>query len=107
MTRATALALLNEHRAELAAFGLRRLALFGSVARDEAGPDSDVDVLVEFEGKPTFDRYAGLYDCLEDLLGIPVDLVTTSAVRPFMRKTVEEDAREVLAFMLETPGLPT
>ncbi len=95
MTRDTALALLNEHRDELTAFGLRRLALFGSVARDEAGPESDVDVLVEFDGKPTFDRYAGLYDCLEDLLGIPVDLVTASAVRPFMWKAVEEDALEV------------
>ena len=53
----------------VAAFGLRRRALFGSVARDEAGPDSDVDVLVEFEGWATLDRYAGLYDRLEDLLG--------------------------------------
>ena len=43
MTRAEALAILAEHRQELAAFGLRRLALFGSVARDEAGPESDVD----------------------------------------------------------------
>jgi predicted nucleotidyltransferase len=95
MTRETALALLNEHRDELAAFGLRRLAVFGSVARNEAGPDSDVDVLVEFEGKPTFNRYVGLYDCLEDLLERPVDLVTVSAVRPFMRGDVEEDALEI------------
>jgi predicted nucleotidyltransferase len=95
MTRETALALLNEHRDELAAFGLRRLAVFGSVARNEARPDSDVDVLVEFEGKPTFNRYAGLYDCLEDLLERPVDLVTVSAVRPFMRGDVEEDALEI------------
>ena len=95
MTREIALTLLNQHRDELAAFGLRRLALFGSVARDEAGPDSDVDVLVEFEGKPTFDRYAGLYDCLEDVLARPVDLVMVSAIRPFMRKGVEEDICEV------------
>jgi predicted nucleotidyltransferase len=95
MTRETALALLNEHRDELAAFGLRRLAVFGSVARNEARPDSDVDVLVEFEGKPTFNRYVGLYDSLEDLLERPVDLVTVSAVRPFMRGDVEEDALEI------------
>lgn len=95
MTRAEALAVLNAHRAELAAFGLRRLALFGSVARDEAGPNSDVDVLVEFEGKATLDRYAGLNDHLEDLLRRPVDLVTMNAVRPFMREAVEEDACEV------------
>ncbi len=95
MTRAEALAVLTAHRSELAAFGLRRLALFGSVARDEAGPDSDVDVLVEFEGKATLDRYAGLNDRLEDLLRRPVDLATPSMIRPFMREGVEEDACEV------------
>ena len=95
MTRAEALAVLTAHRAELAAFGLRRLALFGSVARDEAGPDSDVDVLVDFEGKATLDRYAGLNDRLEDLLGRPVDLVMAGAIRPFMREGVEGDAYEV------------
>lgn len=95
MTRVAALAVLNEHLEELAAFGLRRLALFGSVARNEAGPDSDVDVLVEFEGKPTFDRYADLYDRLEDLLRRPVDLATPSMIRPFMREGVEEDGCEV------------
>ena len=77
------------------AFGLRRLALFGSVARDEAGPDSDVDVLVEFEGRATLDQYAGLYDPLEDLPDRPVDLVTGSAVRPSMRASIEEDSYEV------------
>jgi len=87
---------LAAHREELAAFGLRRLALFGSVARDEVGPDSDVDVLVEFEGEPTFKRYARLYDCPEYLLGRPVDLVTLNMIRPFMRETVEKDAADAL-----------
>ena len=81
MTRAEALAVLTAHRAGLAAFGLRRLALFGSVARDEAGPDSDVDVLVEFEGKATLDCYAGLNDRLEDILRRPMDLATPSMIR--------------------------
>ncbi len=95
MTRDEALAILTAHRDELAALGLRRLAVFGSVARDEAGPNSDVDVLVEFEGRATLDRYAGLNDRLEDLLRRPVDLVTVNAVRSFMREDVEEDACEV------------
>ncbi len=95
MTRDEALAILTAHRDELAALGLRRLAVFGSVARDEAGPNSDVDVLVEFEGRATLDRYAGLNDRLEDLLRRPVDLVTVNAVRSFMREAVEEDACEV------------
>lgn len=96
MTRAEALAMLAAHREELAAFGLRRLALFGSVARDEAGPDSDIDVLVEFEGRTTLDRYAGLCDRLGDLLGRPVDLATPNMIRPFMRETVEKDAVDEL-----------
>jgi len=95
MTREEALTILTQHRDELAVFGLRRLALFGSVARDEAGPESDVDVLVEFEGKATFDRYAGLYDRLEDILRRTVDLATPSMIRPFMRDAMEANAYEV------------
>ncbi len=95
MTRDEVLALLAQHQAELAAFGLRRLALFGSVARNEAGLDSDVDVLVEFEGETTFSRYAKLYDCLEEILPRPVDLAIASSIRPVLREGVEEDAYEV------------
>ena len=95
MTRDEALTILTTHREELAAFGLRRLALFGSVARDEAGPDSDVDVLVEFEGEPTFKQYARLYDCLETLFSCSVDLVTETSLRPVLRESVEGDACNV------------
>lgn len=49
--------LIKRHRPELAKFGVKSLALFGSVARGEAGPDSDVDILLEFEGRATFDGY--------------------------------------------------
>jgi len=54
-----------------------------------------VDVLVEFEGEPTFKRYAGLYDRLEDILPCPVDLAIASSIRPVLREGVEEDAYEV------------
>lgn len=94
MKRHEALEILTAHQKELSAFGLRRLALFGSVAHDEAGPDSDVDVLVEFEGKITFNRYAGLYDRLEDLFPCAVDMATVDSIRPAMREGVEEDAYE-------------
>lgn len=95
MTRDEVLALLAQHQAELAAFGLRRFALFGSVARNEAGPDSDIDVLVEFDGDTTFSRYAKLYDCLEEILPRRVDLAIASSIRPVLREGVEEDAYEV------------
>lgn len=54
-------------------FALRSLFVFGSVARDEAKPTSDVDVLVEFEGQPTFDRYMDLKFYLKDLQTLGAD----------------------------------
>jgi len=84
---------LRAHRDELRKrFGVKSLAVFGSVARGEARPDSDVDILVEFEGRATFDRYMGLKFFLEDLLGRRVDLVTRKALKPRMRPYVEREA---------------
>lgn len=71
--------------------GVRSLSLFGSVARDEAGPGSDVDVLVEFADEPTFAGYMDLKFRLEDLFGRRVDLVTVGGLRPRVRPYVEED----------------
>ena len=68
MDRGENLRLLSEHRDELRKrFGVKSLAVFGSVARGEAGPDSDVDILVEFESSPGFDGYMALKFYLEDL----------------------------------------
>ena len=84
---------LKRHKSELRQrFGVKSLAVFGSVARGEAGPESDVDILVEFEGRATFDRYMGLKFFLEDLLGRRVDLVTRKALKPRMRPYVEREA---------------
>ena len=71
---------------------MKSLAVFGSVARGEAGPESDVDILVEFEGRATFDRYMGLKFFLEDLLGRRADLVTRKALKPRLRPYVEREA---------------
>ncbi len=96
LTTEKAMRLLKEHQPEMhSRFGVRKLALFGSVARDEAKPDSDVDVLVEFEGPPTFDGYMGTRFYLEDLLGERVDLVTPGGVRPELRPSIERDAIHV------------
>lgn len=72
--------------------GVRRLAFFGSGARDALGPNSDIDVLVEFEGSPTFDRFMDLNFRLEEILGRRVDLVTPSALKPIMKEEVLRDA---------------
>ena len=93
MNRATVLALLTEHKPVLAQrFGVLRLALFGSMARDAARPDSDVDVLVAFDGPATFKRYFGVQFYLDDLLQRRVDLVTEKALRERLRPYVERDA---------------
>jgi len=83
---------LTEHREELTSFGVKSLALFGSVVRGEAGPDSDLDFLVEFEGPATFDQYMNLKFFLEELLGRPVDLVTRKALKPRLKPYVEREA---------------
>jgi predicted nucleotidyltransferase len=62
------------------------------VARGENRADSDVDVLVEFDGPATFDHYIGLKFFLEDLLDAPIDLVTQRALKPRLRPRVEQEA---------------
>ena len=89
-TRAQVLRTLGEHRREMDRFGVRWLALFGSVARDEAGPESDVDILVDLGEAPTFDQYMGLLEYLEEWLPARVDLVTTTGLRP-VRPYVEQE----------------
>ena len=72
-------------------FGVKSLQLFGSVARDEASPTSDVDLLVEFN-RPT--GYFGLFalqDYLEELLGCSVDLGTENSLRPGIKERVKKD----------------
>jgi len=76
-------------------FGIAELALFGSVARGDAGEASDVDFLVEFQGRADFDRYMDLKFFLEDLLGRRVDLVTRKALKPRLRPSVDAEAVRV------------
>ena len=90
--RSKILGLLGERRQEIVArFGVKRVALFGSAARDELDANGDVDVLVEFEGPATFSAYMDLKFYLEDLLGRPVDLVTDKALRKELRPYVEKE----------------
>jgi len=96
MNRDMILDLLNQHRDEcLKRFGARHLALFGSAARDELRVDSDIDVLVEFDGPATFDGYVGLKDYLEDLFGAKVDLATEAMIKPRLRRYIEKDLLRV------------
>lgn len=90
------LELLAKHKAYLhERFGVTELALFGSASRGDMRVDSDVDILVSFDGPATSGRYFGVQFYLEDLLGRPVDLVTRKSLRPELSPYVEKDAIRV------------
>jgi predicted nucleotidyltransferase len=92
LERDTVIRLLGQSKRELEKrYGVKRLALFGSAARNTARADSDVDVLVAFDGPATSERYFGVQFYLEDMLGRPVDLVTERALRPELKAHVERD----------------
>ena len=96
MNRTQAMQLLTDHKALLAQrFGVADIALFGSTVRNDAREDSDVDILVGFDGPATSERYFGVMFYLEDLLGHPVDLVTQKALRPELRPFIEKEALHV------------
>ena len=97
LTREEAIQRLQTVESEIRRLGVRRLALFGSVLRNEARSDSDVDVLVEFTpAEKTFDRFMALADLLENTLGHPVEVVTTEALSPFIGPRILAEARDVL-----------
>ena len=96
MNRSQTLEVLTRIKPELTKrFGVVKLALFGSTARDEARPKSDVDIVVAFNGPATSQRYFGVQFYLEDVLGCPVDLVTEKALRPEFRPYIEQEAVNV------------
>jgi hypothetical protein len=76
-------------------YAVLHLDLFGSFARGEAGPGSDVDFLVTFKDEPTFESYMGLKEDLESLLGRNVDLVTLTGLKPRIRDTVLSELHRV------------
>jgi len=96
MNRSQALALLAKSKPVLAArYGVTRLALFGSTVRGTARDDSDIDILVAFDGPATSERYFGVQFYLEDLFGRNVDLVTENALRSELRPFIEKEAVHV------------
>lgn len=92
VTRSEILSILSREKPGLQKdFGVRSLALFGSAARDELRPDSDIDILVEFQESGTSKKYFGTQFRLEEVFGRPVDLVTVRALREELRPYVERD----------------
>jgi len=91
MTSKAVISRIRKHRTQLTKLGVKSLSLFGSVARGEEKSDSDVDILVEFEGKATFDRFMDTKFYLEEILGRKVDLVTPQAIKPRMTPYIMQD----------------
>jgi len=97
MDRDQVIARLKAHERELRAAGVLQLSLFGSVARGEAGPDSDVDVAVKLDPKRRIDlfQFYGLADRLEAMLKSKVDLLCEPIERAALRDRVERDRARV------------
>ena len=89
VTLEDALHTLRAHLPEICQrYDVRSLGVFGSVVRGEQEGRSDLDILVEFTSAPTFFRFVEMEDFLSDLLGVRVDLVMKSALRPHIGKRV-------------------
>lgn len=97
MRKAEAIALLRAHEAELRAAGIASLSLFGSTARDEQTPLSDVDVAVTLRRdiRIGLSEYVGLHDRLIEVLGMATDMVSEPARRPRVQAAIDRDRLHV------------
>ncbi len=94
MTRDAALAILQTHQAELQRRGVSHVALFGSVARNQAKPDSDLDVMIDIDTSIVQDvyDYAGVIGFISDLFPMKVDVANREMLKPYIRPFAERDA---------------
>jgi predicted nucleotidyltransferase len=92
MKRDQALKILSANKADIGQFFVKSLAIFGSVARDEATEQSDIDILVDFDRPVGFFHLARLQRRLEEMLGCKVDLVTRGALRKEMKDEILREA---------------
>ncbi|MGH2457589.1 MAG: nucleotidyltransferase family protein [Chloroflexota bacterium] len=92
MRRPDVLHILAENRSTIEELGVDSIAVFGSVARDEAGPESDVDVLVEFNRPVGYFEFFDLERYREQILGCGVDLFTMNSLREEIRAVVLKEA---------------
>ena len=86
---------INKHRKDLSRLGVRALAVFGSVARDESSKESDIDVLIDFDPTKGFFVFIDIKNYLENLLDRNVDLVTKSALHPALKRKILKEAKNV------------
>jgi predicted nucleotidyltransferase len=94
MNREHVIATLRTHAPELRNRGVRHVALFGSLARGEAKPSSDIDILIELEPEARIGLYGyvAITHYLADLFPVPVDVSNRSTLKPHVRPSAERDA---------------
>ena len=93
MNKQTVIELLKQHEEELKALGIEHLSLFGSIARSEEGPDSDIDLAATFDRNANIGmlEFISVHEKLKDLLDHPVDLVSEPARTPRMQLEIDRD----------------
>ena len=95
-TKNEVIEILRANEASIRSYGVRRLGIFGSVVRGEHHAESDVDLLVEFQGgNKTFDNFIHLVFYLEELLGRKVELLTTDSLSPYIGPRILEEVEYV------------
>ena len=87
--------ILTAHKEQLANLGTRHLSIFGSVSRNEAKASSDIDILVDFDAKKGIFVFADLKFYLEEILQADVDLVSTRALHPALKRRILNEAKQI------------
>lgn len=96
MDKEQILAFLREHKDELRArFGVIKMGLVGSYARDEADAESDIDIVVNLQSENTFRSFFGLLHFFQDSLQTPIDLATEASLKPLIKESILKDIRYV------------
>ncbi len=98
MERAKAIEKIRECSRDVLGLGATALYLFGSTGRDEAGPESDIDVFVDYDPKSRFSliQMAAIRNVLQDQLGVRVDVTTRNGLHPRLKASIENEAQRVI-----------
>ncbi len=91
---------LQENMDKIKGFGVKKIGIFGSIVREEAKEESDIDFVVEFErGKATFKNVCGLIDFLEELFGKEIDLLTPDGIESIRLEHIREEIKKEVEYV--------